>query len=78
MKETVIEIDYILAEDNDGTSIKSSKGSKRNNRTQVKPIKLREFSGNPKEWQQFWDGFSSAVHENNGVARINKFHYLVD
>eukprot|EP00795_Rhopilema_esculentum_P000685 gene685-10393_t len=79
MKETVIEIDYILAEDNDGTSTKSSTASKRNNRAQVKlqPIKLREFSGNPKEWQQFWDGFSSAVHENDDVATINKFHYLV-
>ena len=36
------------------------------NRRQVKlpKLEIKKFSGKIGEWQEFWDGFKSAVHED--------------
>ena len=39
-------------------------------------LELRKFSGRVADWQEFWDGFSSAVHENPGLAKVDKLKYL--
>ena len=74
---TIIEIDFVFNKRQ--TEISNSTSSVRRNGPKIKlqPLKLNEFTGEPREWQTFWDGFSSAVHENNDVAEINKFQYLI-
>ena len=74
---TIIEIDFVFNECQ--AEISNSTSSVRRNGPKIKlqPLKLNEFTGEPREWQTFWDGFSSAVHENNDVAEINKFQYLI-
>ncbi|XP_028403430.1 uncharacterized protein LOC114526129 [Dendronephthya gigantea] len=39
-------------------------------------IGLPQFSGNPLEWQGFWDQFQVSVHENVSISEIDKFNYL--
>ena len=48
---------------------------------QVSQIKLPElsmklFDGNPSEFQEFWDSFDSAVHQNQSISDIHKMNYL--
>ena len=37
---------------------------------------IKKFTGNPKEWQSFWDSFSSAMHTNKALKNVDKFNYL--
>ena len=37
---------------------------------------LRPFSGKIHEWQEFWDGFNSAIHQNENLANVDKLNYL--
>ena len=39
-------------------------------------LELRKFNGKIYEWQEFWDGFCSAIHENEELANVDKFKYL--
>ena len=39
-------------------------------------LELRKFNGKIHEWQEFWDGFCSAIHKNDKLANVNKFKYL--
>ena len=39
-------------------------------------LELRKFSGRVADWQEFWDGFSSKVHKNSGLAKVDKLKYL--
>ena len=34
------------------------------------------FSGNPLEWQSFWDPFSTAIYLNPNLSGVKKFNYL--
>ena len=39
-------------------------------------LELRKFSGKIAEWPEFWDGFRSAVHDDEQLAKVDKFKYL--
>ena len=39
-------------------------------------LSLPIFSGNPLEWQSFWDSFDTAVHRNPTLTGIQRFNYL--
>ena len=39
-------------------------------------LELRHFNGNTFEWMEFWDSFSAAVHDQQGLSDIQKFTYL--
>ena len=39
-------------------------------------LELKRFSGRPQDWEEFWDGFVSAVHGNEELSTIDKFSYL--
>ena len=39
-------------------------------------LQIKKFTGDPKEWQSFWDSFSSAVHANKALKNVDKFNYL--
>ena len=59
-------------------SVASSANSMRNTTRKVKlpQLELKTFSGKTAEWQDFWDGYKSAVHDDNDLAKVNKFKYL--
>ena len=81
LKEILVDIDFALAENEaEIGSAKSTNGNGNKHlasRIKLQPLRLKEFSGRLQDWQQFWDGFCSAVHENEDVATINKFQYLL-
>ncbi|CAB3991676.1 TNF receptor-associated factor 3 [Paramuricea clavata] len=39
-------------------------------------LSLNKFSGNPVDWQAFWDSFDSAVGSNSSLSDVDKFNYL--
>ena len=43
--------------------------------TKLPKLILKKFSGDPKMWQEWWDSFKVAVHEN-GISDIEKFNHL--
>ena len=45
-------------------------------RVKLPKLELKKFSGNIAEWQEFWDGFKSAVHDDVQLAKVDKFKYL--
>ena len=45
-------------------------------RVKLPQLELKKFSGKIHEWEEFWDGFLSAVHENEELANVDKLKYL--
>ena len=39
-------------------------------------LTLPTFSGDPLQFQTFWDSFQAAVHSNDGLTGVQKFHFL--
>jgi len=39
-------------------------------------LEIKKFGGEPTEWQQFYETFNSAIHNNNKISDIEKFTYL--
>ena len=44
--------------------------------TRLPKLVLPKFRGNVTAWISFWDPFKAAVHENDSIAKIDKFNYL--
>lgn len=45
-------------------------------RAKLSKLTLKRFGGDPTQWHSFWDRFSAAVHNNDGVSKVDKFNYL--
>ena len=43
---------------------------------QLPKLSLPTFSGDPLQWQMFWDSFDAAVHSNVSLSGVQKFNYL--
>ena len=41
--------------------------------TRLNKLNLKRFTGDPKEWQSFWDSLSLAVHTNSSLTSVDKF-----
>jgi len=39
-------------------------------------LNLKKFNGEITKWPEFWDCFSSTIHENDNLSTIEKFNYL--
>ena len=63
-------------------SLNSTSSQVRKVRAKLPKLELTKFSGRPQDWQEFWDGFVSAVHGNEELSTVDKFaylkHYLAD
>ena len=46
-------------------------------RVKLPKLHLKKFNGDPTCWQQFWESFNCAVHENTVLSSIDKFNYLL-
>ena len=38
-------------------------------------LTLKKFKGDIKEWTPFWDSYSSSIHDNPDLNKIDKFNY---
>ena len=45
-------------------------------RAKLPKLELRKFNGKICEWQEFWDGFSSSIDNNEKLSHVDKFAYL--
>ena len=39
-------------------------------------LELKKYSEKIAEWPEFWDGFRSAVHDDEQLAKVDKFKHL--
>ena len=39
-------------------------------------LEIKKFNGKLQEWSEFWDSFNSAIHSEQGLAKVDKFKYL--
>ena len=39
-------------------------------------LTLPKFKGQVTKWGSFWDPYSSAIHDNKEISKIDKFNYL--
>ena len=39
-------------------------------------LELKKFTGKVTYWQEFSNGFNSAIHEDTELANVGKFKYL--
>ena len=46
------------------------------NSSRLPKLELPTFSGDPLNWQSFWDSFEAAVNSNPTLSPIHKFNYL--
>ena len=67
----------LVRSDSQGSAAASSSISS-GTRVKVKlpKLEIRKFSGQVHEWKEFWDAFSSAVHDNEDLADVDKLKYL--
>ena len=42
-------------------------------RAKLPKLEVKKFNGKLSEWQEFWDSFDSAIHQNNGLSNVDKF-----
>ena len=46
------------------------------NKSKLPKLTLNKFNGDPKRWQEWWDSFCVAVHDNSAISTVEKFTYL--
>ena len=46
------------------------------NQVRLPKLELPKFNGDPLSYQNFWDSFNSAIHQNNSLDDAAKFNYL--
>ena len=56
-------------------SIIPSQAEKRVN-VRLPKLELKTFSGKIHEFQEIWDSFESAIHDNESLSKVDKFKYL--
>ena len=64
------------AHSSDTTLSSESSGGSRSINVKLPKLELSKFSGKVHEFQEFWDGFKSAIHENESLASVDKLKYL--
>ena len=39
-------------------------------------LQLKRYSGDPKNWQEWWDSFEAVIHSNDRISEVEKFTHL--
>ena len=54
------------------------KESRVENHVKLPKIEITKFSGDPTEWQTFFDSFECSIHKSESLSRIEKMNYLIN
>ena len=57
-------------------TLSSQNGQQKVVRAKLPKLEVKKFNGKLSEWQEFWDSFDSAIHQNDGLSNVDKFSYL--
>ena len=49
----------------------ASSGNHRRVRAKLPKLELSKFNGKVVEWQEFWAGFKSVIHDDNELAKVD-------
>ena len=72
----IMQINALLAQTSKPTSNSHSQREKPNT-VKLPEIKLVKFSGDPLQWQKFYDLFKTAIHDRSDLSNSAKFQYLI-
>ena len=45
-------------------------------KTKLPKLQLNKFNDNPKVWNEWWDSYKCAIHNNVHISDVEKFNYL--
>ena len=45
-------------------------------KTKLPKLQLNKFTGDPKVWNEWWDSYKCAIHNNVHISDVAKFSYL--
>ena len=81
IKECLFEIEAVLLKkDNNSPSSNDTSNNiasrNYNSNGKLPSLNRKQFYGNRLEYQNFWDSFRAAVHENDTLRDITMFNYL--
>ena len=48
-----------------GSQESASPSTSRRVRAKLPKLELKKFTGHPQDWQEFWDSYQSAIHDND-------------
>ena len=57
-------------------NITTEKSASKRENVRLPKIELRKFNGDPTEWQNFYNSFVHAVHEQSSLSDVEKMNYL--
>ena len=40
----------------------------------MRKLELKKFTGRPQDWQEFWDSYQSAIHDNEELSDVLKYY----
>lgn len=63
--------------DNSPSATNNDSGASYKKQIKLPEIELMHFDGNPRHWQTYIDMFDSMIHDNESIAPIDKFNYLI-
>ena len=69
-----LKLNAIKISDSESSSVRSA-GSV-TVRCKLSKLELPIFTGNPLEWQGFWDQFNVSIHVNESISDVDRFNYL--
>ena len=67
-------LDKMLISENDDRL--STRSSEKPQNAKLPKLIIEPFSGEILQFQEFWESYNSAVHENDDLDKVTKFNYL--
>ena len=74
--DSVVEEDEEVQSSASGPTYSQSTNQGHSVRAKLPKQEVKKFNGKIEEWQEFWDGFESAIHQNECLKTVDRFNYL--
>ena len=74
--DSIVEEDEEVQSTASGPTYSQSPNQGHSVRAKLPKLEVKKFNGKIEEWQEFWDGFESAINQNECLTKVDKFNYL--
>ena len=74
--ESIVEEDEEVKTSTSGPTYSQSPNQGHSVRAKLSKLEVKKCNDKIEEWQEFGDGFESAIHQNECLTKVYKFNYL--
>ena len=74
--DSIVEEDEKVQSSASGPTYSQSPNQGHSVRAKLPKLEVKKFNGKIEEWQEFWDGFESAIHQNECLTTVDRFNCL--